>query len=262
MIKKAEIDVLEAGRGPLVVLMHSSVSGARQWRRLSEDLAIKWHVMAVNLFGYGRTPAWTATRPQTLADQAALIKAVVPDGAQNIALVGHSFGGSVAMRVAADLGKRVSRVVLIEPNPFTVLRDHGRVEAFAEIVRLRDIVKRNGEKGEWAAAAEQVRRLLGRRRQLERNGTRASRRIRRRAETELPRVGCRNERNDIPAKLGSIPPEVIAGHSRCKHRAADQGDRCPNQRDDTMAGDDHSPRGPPSAVDPSRTRQSAGCRFP
>ena len=155
MLKKAEIDVLEAGRGPLVVLMHSSVSGARQWRRLSEDLAIKWHVMAVNLFGYGRTPAWTATRPQTLADQAALIKAVVPDGAQNIALVGHSFGGSVAMRVAADLGKRVSRVVLIEPNPFTVLRDHGRVEAFAEIVRLRDIVKRNGEKGEWAAAAEQ-----------------------------------------------------------------------------------------------------------
>ena len=104
MLKKAEIDVLEAGRGPLVVLMHSSVSGARQWRRLSEDLAIKWHVMAVNLFGYGRTPAWTATRPQTLADQAALIKAVVPDGAHNIALVGHSLGGSVAMR-----GRRRSR---------------------------------------------------------------------------------------------------------------------------------------------------------
>ena len=44
--------------------------------------------------------------------------------------------------------------MLIEPNPFTVLRDNGHMEAFAEIVRLRDIVKRDGEKGEWAAAAE------------------------------------------------------------------------------------------------------------
>lgn len=155
MLKNAEIDVLEVGRGPLVVLVHSSVAGARQWRRLSERLARSYHVKAINLFGYGRTPAWTAARPQTLADQAALIEAVVPDGVENIALVGHSFGGSVAMQVAADLGRRVRRLVLLEPNPFGILRDHGRGEAFAEAARLRDIVKLHGAKGEWAAAAEQ-----------------------------------------------------------------------------------------------------------
>ena len=38
-------------------------------------------------------------------------------------------------------------------NPFSILRDHGRSEAFAEAERLRDIVKRHGAKGEWAAAA-------------------------------------------------------------------------------------------------------------
>ena len=32
------VDFLEAGAGPLVVLLHSSVSGARQWRRLIDDL--------------------------------------------------------------------------------------------------------------------------------------------------------------------------------------------------------------------------------
>lgn len=154
MMKGSEIDVLEAGHGPLVVLVHSSVAGARQWRKLMERLASRYHVIAVNLFGYGRTPAWTADRPQTLADQAALVEAVVPTGAHDIALVGHSFGGSVAMRVAADLGGRASTLVLLEPNPFSILRAYGRDAAFAEATRLRDIVRMYGAKGEWAAAAE------------------------------------------------------------------------------------------------------------
>lgn len=155
MVTSNGIDVIEAGAGPLVVLVHSSVAGARQWRRLVERLAGTRHVKAVNLFGYGRTPAWPAGRTQTLADQAALVEAIVPQRADDIALVGHSFGGAVAMRAAADLGRRVSRLILIEPNPFSILRDHGRSEAFAEAMRLRDIVKRHGAKGEWAAAAEQ-----------------------------------------------------------------------------------------------------------
>lgn len=153
-VRASEIDVLEAGRGPLVLLVHSSVAGARQWRRLSESLAGTYRVKAVNLFGYGRTPAWTNARPQTLVDQAALIEAVVPDSVEDIGVVGHSFGGSVAMRVAANLGRRVSRLVLLEPNPFALLRDHGRSEAFAEAMHLRDIVKTHGAKGDWPVAAE------------------------------------------------------------------------------------------------------------
>ena len=48
-------DFLEAGSaGPVVMLVHSSVSGARQWRRLIDDLKDRFRVRAVNLFGYGR----------------------------------------------------------------------------------------------------------------------------------------------------------------------------------------------------------------
>jgi pimeloyl-ACP methyl ester carboxylesterase len=154
-IKSSDVDILEAGNGPLVVLVHSSVSGARQWRKLIETLARSHHVKAVNLFGYGRTPSWSAARCQTLADQAALIEAVVPEHATDVGLVGHSFGASVAMRAAAHLGSRVSRLVLLEPNPFYLLRDNGRMEAFGEAARLRDIVKTHGARGEWAIAAEE-----------------------------------------------------------------------------------------------------------
>jgi pimeloyl-ACP methyl ester carboxylesterase len=60
-----QVDFLEAGSGPLVVLVHCSASGARQWRRLMDDLKADFHVRAVNLFGYGKTPPWSIEAPQT-----------------------------------------------------------------------------------------------------------------------------------------------------------------------------------------------------
>jgi pimeloyl-ACP methyl ester carboxylesterase len=67
-------DFLEAGSGPVVMLVHSSVSGARQWRRLMDELKDDFHVRAVNLYGYGRTPPWLTDAPQSLDDQRAWLK--------------------------------------------------------------------------------------------------------------------------------------------------------------------------------------------
>ena len=42
------VEFVEVGSsGPLVVLIHSSVSGARMWRRLMEDLQDRYRVRAV-----------------------------------------------------------------------------------------------------------------------------------------------------------------------------------------------------------------------
>lgn len=148
------VDFLEAGAGPAVILVHSSVSGARQWRRLMDDLKSDFHVRAVNLFGYGKTAPWPNERPQTLDDQARLVEAAIPSGAEQISLVGHSFGGAVAMRTAARLGRRVSKLVLLEANPFHLLKQTGRVGAFAEAAALRNLVKTCGATGDWTTAAE------------------------------------------------------------------------------------------------------------
>lgn len=148
------VDTLTAGSGPAVVLVHSSVAGVRQWRRLVGDLEGRFHVIAPNLFGYGRTPPWEGPEPQTLADQAGLITASLAGVAKGIRLVGHSFGGSVAMKAAEMLGPRVDRLILLEPNPFYLLRQHGRWDAYAEAVDLRDWIKACGAAGEWVKAAE------------------------------------------------------------------------------------------------------------
>jgi pimeloyl-ACP methyl ester carboxylesterase len=71
-----QVDFLEAGSsGPVVMLVHSSVSGARQWRRLMDDLKDRFRVRAVNLFGYGKTPPWPNEVRQSLDDQARLVEA-------------------------------------------------------------------------------------------------------------------------------------------------------------------------------------------
>lgn len=148
------VDYLEAGDGPLLILVHSSVSGARQWRKLMERLNTSFHVKAINLFGYGRTPKWPRNETQTLNDQAQLIEAIIPRDAGTVGLVGHSFGGSVAMSAARRLGRRTGKLVLLEPNPFFLLRDNGRDAAFSEALDLRDVVKGCGAHGNWMAAAE------------------------------------------------------------------------------------------------------------
>jgi pimeloyl-ACP methyl ester carboxylesterase len=99
-IKPSDVDYLEAGEGSLVILVHPSVSGARQWRKLIDVLADSFHVKAVNAFGYARTPAWTASRPQILADQAALIEAIVPDGWHQK----HRAGWTLVRRLSRDAG--------------------------------------------------------------------------------------------------------------------------------------------------------------
>src|SRR5262249_61227821 len=105
------VDYIEAGTtGPIVMLVHSSVSGARPWSHLIDHLKDRFRVRAVNLFGYGRTPPWPAGRMQSLDDQARLVEAALPRDAGEICLVGHSFGGTVAMKAAARLEARVSRL--------------------------------------------------------------------------------------------------------------------------------------------------------
>jgi pimeloyl-ACP methyl ester carboxylesterase len=154
-VTPVNVDFVEAGcAGPVVMLVHSSVAGARQWRRLMGDLKDRFRVRAVNLFGYGKTPPWSVEATQSLDDQARLVEAALPDNAGEIYLVGHSFGGSVAMKAAARLSGRVAKLVLLETNPFYLLAQFGRIDAFAEAMELRNCVKKFGAMGEWAVAAE------------------------------------------------------------------------------------------------------------
>lgn len=148
------IDYTDEGTGTPVVLIHSSVSGNRQWRSLTDALKDRYRVLAVNLYGYGDTTPWPASAPQSLYAQAQLVLGLcaVVDGP--VHLVGHSFGGSVALKAATLLGSRVASLCLLEANPFFLLQQAGAAAAFLEARGLRDHVKCFGALGHWESVAE------------------------------------------------------------------------------------------------------------
>jgi len=151
-----QIDCIDQGRGAPVVLVHSSVSGNRQWRRLVERLSPRRRVIAPNLLGYGATTPWPAARPQAISDALQVllgaVAALVPD--EPLQLVGHSWGGALALHAAHRLGDRVSRLVLYEPMLPGLLAAHGRLQAATETRTLHAQLRDCAARGDWLGAAE------------------------------------------------------------------------------------------------------------
>ena len=87
------LDYLETGQGTTVILIHSTVSGNRQWKTLMEDLGRDFRVLAPNLRGYGKTSSWLGERTLNLSDQVQVIEPLIESSDQKVFLVGHSYGG-------------------------------------------------------------------------------------------------------------------------------------------------------------------------
>jgi pimeloyl-ACP methyl ester carboxylesterase len=117
----ARIAYAETGRGETVVLLHGSVSSSAQWRSLTEVLQGRWHVLAPDFHGYGQTDPRAEPALPGLGDAAALVDAILGRSAGRIHLVGHSYGGAVALRMASDRPGRLLSLTLIEPVAFHLL---------------------------------------------------------------------------------------------------------------------------------------------
>lgn len=111
----------EAGTGTGVVCLHSNASSSAQWRGLMERLAPRFHVLAPDSYGAGKSPEWPSDRVITLADEVALIEPVLARAGAPLALVGHSYGAAIALIAALSNPGRVSAIALYEPTLFALL---------------------------------------------------------------------------------------------------------------------------------------------
>ena len=103
-----------------VVLLPCSASSARQWKPLVEQL-VGFHPMALDLWGHGNRVRWHGADPLRLSEEAELIRKACPDGAP-FHLVGHSYGGGVALQFALRHPERLRSLTLIEPSCFHILK--------------------------------------------------------------------------------------------------------------------------------------------
>ncbi|HUI94906.1 MAG TPA: alpha/beta hydrolase [Xanthobacteraceae bacterium] len=147
-----DLDYADTGCGPALVVVHASASGHRQWQLLAETLRDRYRIIAVNLFGYGKTSAWPATRPLDAADQAELVVAAADLAAGPVVLVGHSLGAAVAFEAAARLAGRVRLLVAFEPALFGHLKANGPPAAYDEIAGVQARFLALAGMSDWDAA--------------------------------------------------------------------------------------------------------------
>ena len=105
-------------------------------------------------YGCGATGHWTGEHAFALDDEAARIVALIDESDEKVHLVGHSYGGGVALNVALSRPGRIASMALYEPSAFHLLRQMGRAgaAAFAEIAGVAERTSRGVVAGDYRGA--------------------------------------------------------------------------------------------------------------
>jgi pimeloyl-ACP methyl ester carboxylesterase len=126
IVNDVRLHYVEAGAGPLVILLHGFPECWYSWRHQIPALAAAgYHVIAPDMRGYNRSEKPIGVRPYRLealtADVAALIRHA---GADRAAVVGHDWGGLVAWQLPVHHPEVVERLIVLNaPHPGAMLRE-------------------------------------------------------------------------------------------------------------------------------------------
>ena len=105
--------------GAVAMLLHCSLAHAGAWEGVARDLADRCALLAPDLVGHGRGPARELDRDyHDHCTEVAL--GHLPDAPCH--LIGHSFGASIALRLALDHPARVASLTLFEPVLFAAAK--------------------------------------------------------------------------------------------------------------------------------------------
>ncbi len=106
------------GNGKTLVLLHYFGGSADSWQWVAQELQNDYHVVAVNLPGFGGSSPVEEPSIQAFADdvQHSLTQLQITE----CVVIGHSMGGKVAMQVAADAAAgMIEQLILLAPSPPT-----------------------------------------------------------------------------------------------------------------------------------------------
>ncbi|MCA3273609.1 MAG: alpha/beta fold hydrolase [Roseomonas sp.] len=112
------LNVIEAGQGAPLVLLHGLFGSARNWGAVQKTLAHDYRVVALDLRNHGASPhAPDMDYAVQAADVAETLAAL---GIERAVVLGHSMGGKAAMMLALTRPGLIERLIIadIAPRPY------------------------------------------------------------------------------------------------------------------------------------------------
>ena len=145
------VDYVESGEGPCIVFVPGSFSATAAWRPIIEHLKEDFRSVATSLPGCGGTDLLPDGKTST-DDYIDLIEAVIAHTKARVHLVGHSWGGTLAVAAALRGRATLASLTLVEANPCDVLRQNGDDELYAAAKNMSEAYIAAHHAGEPEAA--------------------------------------------------------------------------------------------------------------
>lgn len=157
MSDTAAVQCRQYGQGTRPALaIHCSLGHGGAWRGLGMALADVWTMRAFDLPGHGKSAAWKGDTDF----HAACTDIARAQIEEPVDLIGHSFGATVALRIAIEHPAVVRTLTLIEPVFFAAVRQQ-HPERYVAYQRLEKPYSDALQDGDFPLAARLFNRLWG-----------------------------------------------------------------------------------------------------
>jgi pimeloyl-ACP methyl ester carboxylesterase len=124
------IDYDVCGAGPTIVLVPGSCSTGAAWRPLIAACGDQFRCVTTSLLGYGGTAERRTARDPSISHEANALESVIRRAGGRVHLIGHSFGGLVALAVAIRNRVPIASLVIVEAPAAELLRERGQQQHY------------------------------------------------------------------------------------------------------------------------------------
>lgn len=155
-VEEQNIDCVESGEGPAVLFLPGSYSTTAAWRQVQRHLNPGYRLVTSSLSGYGGTTDTRSRQDFGIAHEVQIVKALARHIGQPLHLVGHSFGGTVALAAVLSRSMDIASLSLFEANPLPMIEHQNGGRLYEEALRMSQDFETAVNMGERDAPARVI----------------------------------------------------------------------------------------------------------
>jgi pimeloyl-ACP methyl ester carboxylesterase len=154
--RRRDFDYDVTGAGPTVVLVPGSCSTGAAWRLVIAAWDKQFRCVTTSLLGYGGTAERRSVNDPSIMHEAAMLEEVIREAGGRVHLVGHSFGGSVALAVVLRNRVPLASLSILEAPAVSLLWAMGEQQHYLAFRRMTDSYFAAFNDGNAAAIATMI----------------------------------------------------------------------------------------------------------